>query len=53
MDNAVRDLGVHMNHPGMTHWKALGRLIGYPKGKDTKFIILRKPKVLKAIIFCD
>ena len=33
------------------HWKALGRLIGYLKGKETKGIIIRKPKVLKAVMF--
>ena len=44
---------MHMSHPGQEHWKALGGFIGYLKGKETKFIIIRKPKVLKAIIFCD
>ena len=31
--NAARELAVHMSHPGPEHWKALGRLIGYLKGK--------------------
>ena len=31
--NAARELAVHMSHPETEHWKALGRLIGYIKGK--------------------
>ena len=42
-----------MSHPGMEHWKALGNLIVYLKGKENKGIVIRNPKVLKAIIFCD
>ena len=30
--NAVRELVVHMSHPGTEHCKALGRLIAYLKG---------------------
>ena len=51
--NATRELAVHMSHPGPEHWKALGRLIGYLKGKQTKGVIIRKPKVLKEVMFCD
>ena len=51
--NASRELAVHISHPGPEHWKALGRLIGYLKGRDTKGIIIRKPKVLKVVMFCD
>ena len=40
-----------MNHPGPEHWKALGCLIGYIKGKKIKGIIIRNPKVLKGVIF--
>ena len=47
MANVARELAVHMSHHGMEHWKALGRLIGYLKGKCKKGIIIRKPKVLK------
>ena len=50
--NAGRELAVHMIHPGPDHWKALRSLIGYLKGKETKVIIIRKPKVLKAVMFC-
>ena len=51
--NAARELAVHMIHPGPEHWKALGLLIGYLKGKETKCISIRNNKVLKAVMFCD
>ena len=37
--NAARELAVHMIHPEQDYWKALGRLIGYIKGKEAKCII--------------
>ena len=52
MANAARELAVHMSHPGLEHWKALGRLIGYLKGKYIKGIVIKQPEVLKAFIFC-
>ena len=42
-----------MRHPGPEHWKALGRLMGYLKGKYTKVIAVRKPKVPKSVMFFD
>ena len=42
-----------MSNLGPEHWKKLGCLIGYLKGKETKGIIIRKPKVLKAVMFRD
>ena len=53
VENPSRELAVHMSHPGPEHWKALGRLIGYPKVKETKGIIIIKPKVLKEVMLCD
>ena len=50
--NAAIDLSLHIIHPGLEHWKALGRLIGYLKGKETKSIVIREPNFLKAIMFC-
>ena len=44
---------VQISHPGQEHWNVLRSLIGYLKGKDTKGIIIRKPKVLKADMFRD
>ena len=31
--NTARELEVHMSHTLIEHWKELGRLIGYIKGK--------------------
>ena len=42
-----------MSHPVPEYWKSLGHLIGYLKVKETKGIMIRKHKVLKAIMFCD
>ena len=53
VENTARELAVHMSHPGTEYWKALGCLIGYLKGKDTKGIVIRNPKVLKAVMFSD
>ena len=53
MANAARELEVQMSHPGPDHWKALGRLIGYIKSKETKGIIIRNPKVPKSVMLYD
>ena len=37
--NAAWELAVQMSHPGPEHWKALGNLIGYLKGKETKKLL--------------
>ena len=42
-----------MSHPGTEHWKVLGRMILYLKGKKTECIIIRKNKTLKAVMFCN
>ena len=52
VSNTERALEVQMSHLGTEHWKTLGRLIGYIKGKQTKCIIIRNPKVMKAVMFC-
>ena len=44
---------VHIGHPGLERWKASGHLIGYLKGKETKGILTRNPKVIKTVMFCD
>ena len=51
--NPARYLDVNMSQPGLEHWKALGCLIGYLNGKGTKGITIRKPKVIKEVMFCD
>ena len=53
MDHLERDLAVHMSNIGPEHWKALGVLIGYLKGKGMKGITIRNPRFIKAVIFCD
>ena len=53
MVNVGRELAVHMSHPGTEHWEALGRLIGYIKCIETKGIIIKYPKVMKAVMFYD
>ena len=53
VSNAEIELAVHMIHPGTEHWKALGHIIVYIKYKDSKVIVIRNPKVLKAVMFCD
>ena len=51
VENAARELVVHMSDPGPEHWKSLGHFIGYLKSKQTKGIVIRKPKVLKSVMF--
>ena len=51
VENAQRELAVNMSHYGPEHWKSLGSLIGDLKGKEKKGIVIRKPKVLKYVIF--
>ena len=53
VENAANELAVIMSHPGPEHWKTLGLLIGYLKAKENKGIVVRKPKVLKYVMFCD
>ena len=43
---AAMEFVVHIINIGTEHCKALGRLIGYIKVKETKVIIIRKSKVL-------
>ena len=38
-----------MSHSGTEHYKALGHFIGYIRGKNTKVIIIRKPKVIDRV----
>ena len=50
--NTKRALEVRLSHLGTEHWKTLGRLIWCLKGKYTKCIIIRNPKVMKVVMFC-
>ena len=49
--NASRELAMHRIQTGPEHFNSLRRLIGYLKVKNTKGIIVRNPKVLKAVMF--
>ena len=53
VENTSRELAAHISHPQPEHWKALGHFIGYLKGKETKGITIRNPKVLKAVVLCN
>lgn len=50
--NANRELSVSMDHPTETHWKSLGRMIGYIKQADCRLKI-RKPVDLLVRGFSD
>ena len=49
VENAAREMVLHMSHPGLENCKALELLIVYLKGKYNKGIFIRKTKVLKAL----
>ena len=42
-----------MSNYGKEIWKSLRYLIGYIKGKNTEGTIVRNPKILKAVMFCE
>ena len=44
---------MHTSHSRTEHWKALVRLIGFKRVKGSTGIIVRKPKVIKAVMFFD
>ena len=53
MEIKTRELSAHTSRPDPEHWKALERLIGYLKGKETKVIFIRNPKVIKSVMFLN
>ena len=42
---------MHKSNPGLEQWKSLVRLVIFIKVKETTVIIIRKPKVLKYVMF--
>ena len=46
-------LARHMQNPGVEHWQAMERFVGYIKGKKEHKLIIRKPRELRSISFCD
>ena len=51
--NAVRDLARQMSNPGILHWKAMKRVVGYLLGKKLHGLVMRKPENLIPINYCD
>ena len=51
--NVARDLARHMSNPGEEQWKAMGRVVGYLKGKKLHGHIMRRPRELQAVQYCD
>ena len=51
--NQVRDLARHMANPGIEHWTALGRLVGFMKGMESKGMRLSKPVDLRTVSLVD
>ena len=37
-------LASHMHNPGLEHWKAMDRIIGYIKGNQKHELIIKKPR---------
>ena len=50
---ACGQLARQMHSPGEKHWEAMGRIIGYLKGKDKHELVIRRPMTLKIISFGD
>ena len=46
-------LARHMQNPGEEHWKAMERFVRYIKGKEDHKLIMKKPKELRTISYCD
>jgi hypothetical protein len=53
LSNASRDLATHLSNPGIEHWKALERCVGYLSSLYKPALILRKPRELRSISYCD
>jgi hypothetical protein len=53
ISNAARELAGHLSNPGMEHWRALERNVGYLTSQGTQALYLRKPRKLRSISDCD
>jgi hypothetical protein len=51
--NAARELSQFMARPTKEHWKAVERLVGYMKQKESHHLIFRKPRELRVIGSAD
>ena len=50
---ACGQLARQMHNPGEEHWTAMGRIIGYLKGKEKHELTIRRPQELRIISFGD
>jgi len=53
ISNAARDLASHLSNPGLEHWKALERCVGYITSLYQSELVFRKPRELRSISYCD
>ena len=51
--SAVRALSAHMSNPGVDHWKAMGRLVGYLKGMKVRGITYYAPDSFQTLSLAD
>ena len=50
---ACGQLARQMHNPGEQHWEAMGRIIGYLRGKTTHELVIKRPKCIRIISFGD
>ena len=50
---ACGQLARHMHKPGVDHWKAMERLVGYISGKKNHELVIRRPTELRVVSFGD
>ena len=51
--NAARELSQHLSNPNQDHWKALGKIVGYIKGRINRGKVMRRPKELRVVAWGD
>jgi len=51
--NSVRELASCMDSPDESHWRSMGRLVGYIASNEPATLILKKPRDLKVYGYVD
>ena len=51
--NAVRELSQHMANPNESHWRSLGRVVGYLKQKKNHTLVYREPNSYRSVSYVD
>lgn len=51
--NAIREMLQHMSNPGLEHWKAMSKFIGYLIKKEKHELFYREPKEYRSICYAD